>query len=148
MVNLRSIGRGGLAIGLLALLAGSILAGGSAVIAGDWWLAQQPWIGVGLTLLVVGLAMTAVFSLVLDAVEPVGRLRLLAVPPALIVGFFWAIWLLIGLPTTGFGGPERDVRTIIYSVPETLVVVLAATLLIALPLVVSRFARSRTTIAH
>ena len=148
MLNLRSIGRGGLAIGLLALLAGSILAGGSALIAGDWWLAQQPWIGVGLTLLVVGLAMTAVFAFVLDAVEPVGRLRLLALPPALIVGFCWWIWLVIGLPRTGFGRPERDIRTIIYSAPEMLLVVLTATLLIALPLVVSRFARSRTTVAH
>jgi hypothetical protein len=148
MLNLRSVGRGGLAVGLVALLAGAILAGGSAVIAGDWWLAREPWIGVGLTLLVVGLAMTAVFALVLDAVEPVGRLRFLALPPALIVGFFWTIWLVIGLPTTGFGGPERDIRTIIYSVPETLLVVLAATLLVPLPLVLSRFARSRTTVAR
>ena len=147
MLSLRTVGRGGLAIGLLALLAGALLAGGSALIAGDWWLARQPWIGIGLTLLVVGLVMTAVFALVLDAVEPVGRLRLLAVPPALIVGFFWAIWLVFGLPTTGFGGPERDIRTIIYSVPETLVLVLTATLLIGLPLVVSRLARSRTTSA-
>jgi hypothetical protein len=148
MLSLRSIGRGGFAIGLLALLAGAVLAGGSALIAGDWWLARHPWIGVGLTLLVAGLAMTAVFAFVLDAVEPVGRLRLLALPPALIVGFCWWIWLGIGLPRTGFGGPERDIRTIIYSAPETLVVVLAATLLIALPLVVSRFARSRTPAAH
>jgi hypothetical protein len=93
------------------------------------------------------MALTAVFALVLDAVEPVGRLRLLAVPPALIAGFFWAIWLVIGLPTTGFGGPERDIRNIIYSVPETLVLVLTATLLIGVPLVVSRLARSRTTSA-
>ncbi len=148
MPSLRSVGRGGLAAGVLALLAGTIFAGGSALVAGDWWLARQPWIGVGLTLLVVGLAMTAVFALVLDAVEPVGRLRLLALPPALVVGFFWAIWLVIGLPTTGFGGSERDIRTIIYSVPETLLVVLTATLLIALPLVIARFARPRTTGAH
>jgi hypothetical protein len=72
----------------------------------------------------------------------------LALPPALIVGFCWWIWLVIGLPRTGFGGPERDIRTIIYSAPETLVVVLTATLLIALPLVVSRFARSRTPAAR
>jgi hypothetical protein len=58
------------------------------------------------------------------------------------------IWLVIGLPTTGFGGPERDIRTIIYSVPETLLVVLAATLFVPLPLVLSRFARSRTTVAR
>ncbi len=147
MRSLRAIGRGGLAVGLLALLAGALFAGGSALIAGDWWLAREPWIGIGLTLLVVGMAVTAVFALVLDTVEPVGWLRLLAVPPALIVAYFWAIWLVFGLPTTGFGGPERDIRTIVYSVPETLVLVLTATLLIGLPLVVSRLARSRRTSA-
>lgn len=147
MVSLRTAGRGGLAVGILALLAGALLAGGSALIAGDWWLAREPWIGIGLTLLVVGLATTAVFALVLDAVEPVGLLRLLAVPPALVVGFFWATWLVIGLPTTGLGGPERDIRTIIYSVPETLVLVLTATLLMGLPLAVHRLAGSRKTSA-
>jgi hypothetical protein len=90
MLSLRSIGRTGLAAGLFALAGGIVAAGVAALAAGDWWLARQPWIGVGLTLLVVGLAMTAVFALLLDAVEPVGRLRLLAVPPALVVGSFWA----------------------------------------------------------
>ncbi len=142
-MNLRVIGRGGLAIGLLALLSGALLVGGSALVAGDWWLAPQPWIGTGLTLVVVGLAMTGVSALLLDLIEPVGWLRLLALPPAFIVGFLWAIWLIVGLPTSGFGGPERDIRTILYSLPETLLVVVVATLLIALPLVIARLARSR-----
>ncbi len=138
---IRRIGRAALAIGLLTLLAGALVAGGSALIAGDWWLAREPWIDIGLTLLVVGLALTAAFGAVLDIIEPVGWLRLLAVPPAIVVGLLWAECLLIGLPTTGFGGPERDVRTILYSVPDMLVIVLAATLLICLPLAVSRLAR-------
>jgi len=143
------IGRAGLAVGLLTLLAGALVAGGSALIAGDWWLAREPWIDIGLTLLVVGLALTAVFGAVLDVIEPVGWLRLLAVPPALVVGLLWADWLVIGLSSTGFDDhAEHDVRTIIYSVPYLLVVVLAATLLICLPLVVARLARSSVTSAR
>lgn len=148
MVSLRSIGRTGLAAGILALVGGIIGVGVAAIVAGDWWLARQPWIGVGLTLLVVGLAMTAVFALLLDAVEPVGWLRLLAVPPALVVGSFWAFMLVLGLPTTGPGGPEHDVGTMLYSLPEMLLILLVATLLISLPLVVARTRRSRAIDGH
>ncbi len=134
----RSIGRIGLGAGLIALLVGGIAAGGSALAAGDWWLARQPWIGLGLTLLVVGLAVTAIFAVVLVASEPIGWLRLLAVPPALFVGLLWAFWILVGLPTTGRGaGPERDIGTMLYSLPEMLVLAIIATLLIASPLVVA-----------
>lgn len=142
MLSLRSVGRTGLAAGLLALVAGIIGVGVAAIVAGDWWLAQQPWIGIGLALIVVGLAMTAVFTLLLDAVEPVGWLRLLAVPPALVVGSIWAFMLVVGLPTTGPGGPERDVATMLYSLPELLLILLVGTLLIGLPLVVSHTRRS------
>jgi len=148
VVSLRSIGRTGLAAGILALVGGIIGVGVAAIVAGDWWLARQPWIGVGLTLLVVGLAMTAVFALLLDAVEPVGWLRLLAVPPALVVGSFWAFMLVVGLPTTGPGGPEHDVGTMLYSLPEMLLILLVATLLISLPLVVARTRRSRAIDGH
>ena len=103
----------------------------AAIGAGDLWLARQPLIGIGLTLLVVGLAVTAVCALLLDAVEPVGWLRLL---PALFVGSFWAFMLVVGLPTTGPGGPEHDVGTMLYSRPEMLLILLAATLLLGVPL--------------
>ena len=138
MPSLRSIGRGGLVIGLLALLAGLVLIGASALAAGDWWLAREPWIGLGLTSLVVGLALTAAFALLLDVIEPIGRLRLLAIPPAIVVALFWAFGLVVGAPTTGPGGPERDIGTILYSSPEMLVIVLVTTLLIVLPLALAR----------
>ena len=144
MPSLRSIGRAGLAAGLVALMGGIIGVGGAAIVAGDWWLAQQPWIGIGLSLLVAGLAMSAVFALLLDAIEPVGWLRLLALPPALIVGSFWAFMLVVGLPTTGRGGPEYDVGTILYSLPEMLLALVVATLLIGLPLMVARTRAYRT----
>jgi hypothetical protein len=38
------------------LVGGFVLVVGSAAAAGDWWLARQPWIGLGLDLLVTGLA--------------------------------------------------------------------------------------------
>ena len=90
MPSLRAIALAGLAVGLLALLAGVVAAGGSALVAGDWWLARQPWIGIGLTLVVVGLAMTGLFAMLQEAIAPLGWLRLLALPPALIVALMWA----------------------------------------------------------
>lgn len=140
----RLVARIGFAAGLLTLAAGVFVAGVAAIAAGDWWLAGQPWIGVALSLLVVGLALTAAFALLLDVVEPVGRLRLLAVPPALVVGSFWAFILVVGLPTTGPppGGPEHDVGTVLYSVPGMLVILVAATLLLASPLAVARVRRT------
>ena len=144
MPTLRAIGHAGLAIGLLALLAGIVAAGGSALAAGDWWLARQPWIGFGLALVVVGLALTGLFAILLDAIEPIGWLRLLALPPAVIVALLWAFLIVVGLPTTG-GGPERDIPTMFYSLPEMLIATLVATLLIALPLVLSRLRRSAST---
>lgn len=144
----RSIGWIGLGAGLAALTVGAFLAIGSGLAAGDWWLAREPWIGYGLTLLVVGLALTAVFGLLLDIVEPIGWARLLAVPPGLVVAFVWSIWIVVGMPTTGPGpGPERDVRTILYSLPDLLAIVLIATLLIPLPLVVARLHRPRSIAA-
>jgi hypothetical protein len=144
MPRLRAIGHAGLAVGLLALVAGVVAAGGSALVAGDWWLARQPWIGIGLALVVVGLAMTGLIAILLDAIEPIGRLRLLALPPALIVALMWAFLILVGLPTTG-GGPERDIPTMFYSLPVMLIAAVVATLLIALPLVLARLRRSVST---
>ena len=121
--------------------AGLALVGGSAIAAGDWWLAQQPSIGVGLTLLVVGLAITAIFGVLLVVAEPLGSLRLLAIPPTILVGLMWVYWVVFGLPT---GGPERDIATMLYSLPEMLVVAVIATLLIALPLAAVWFRSART----
>ena len=144
MGGVRTAGRVGLALGLAALALGIGFAGGSALVAGDWWLAREPWIGIGLNLIVIGLAASGVFALVLDVVEPLGWLRLIAVPPALLLAGMWALYLVFGMPTTGLApGPERDIRTIIYSVPMALVWFVALTLLVAAPLAVGRVRRSR-----
>src|SRR3954464_1281809 len=134
MPAIRFWGRRGLIAGLVVTATGLLLTGGSAVAAGDWWLARQPWIGAGLTLIVVGLAVAAAFAAVLVVVEPLGWWRLLAVPQALFIAAFWAFILIFGLPTTGPGGPARDVGTVLYSLPQLLVAVVVATVLINLPL--------------
>ena len=118
MDRLRWVGRAGLALGLLTLVLGVIATVGSAILAGDWWLARQPWIGIGLALLVAGLAMTGACALLLDAIEPIGWLRLLAVPPALLIGGFWAYWLAVGLPTTSPCSTRLDSRSRISPSPS------------------------------
>jgi len=133
---LRRIGWVGLASGAAALVIGLVLVVGSALAAGDWMLARQPAIGVGLTMLVFGHAVASVFALLLVAVEPLGWWRLVAVPPALFVGAFWVFLLAVGVPSTG--GPEFDVATALYSVPPLLALLVVTTGLIALPLVTLR----------
>ncbi len=137
----RTICRAGFVVGIAALALGLGFAAGSALIAGDWYLARQPWIGIGLDLIVAGLAITAVFAVGLDVVEPVGWWRLLGLPPALPLAFYWTFLILVGAPTTGPGGPERNVGTVLYSSPDTLVLFIALTMLVALPLPVAWLAR-------
>ena len=96
----------------------------------------MPWIGIGMTLIVAGLAGGAGFGLLLDVVEPIGWWRLLALPPAIVVGGFWAFVLVVGLPTTG--GPDFDVATILYTLPLVMAVLVVATVALALPAVVGR----------
>jgi hypothetical protein len=126
----------GLGVGVVLLLGGLALVEGSALAAGDWWLAREPWIGAGLDLTVIGLALVPVFALILVLAEPLGWWRLVSFPPAFVVGFLWFLWLAIGVPTTGHGGPETDIAAILYSVPELLVTVVVGTVLMTLPLAV------------
>jgi len=143
-----SIVRPGLATGLVALLGGIIFAGGSALAAGDWWLAREPWIGLGLGLLTVGLVITGVSALYLDAVAPIGRLRLLAVPHALFVAALWLLVLLLaaGVGTTGAfvpGAPQGqfDVGVALYSEPRYLIALVLGTLAVGSPLLIARLRR-------
>ena len=127
-----------------------LLAGGAALAAGDWWLARQPWIELGLNLLVVGLAMTAIVGFVSVIVEPVGWLRLLAVPPAAIAALGWFFLLVVGPPTRGVPAaqPSRpDPAAILYSLPDLLIVAIIVTLLIPLPLLVARLNQPRRAAA-
>lgn len=79
--------------GLAALAVGLALIFGAVAAAGDWWLARQPWIGLGLDALVIGLAVIHI-----------------AAPPLILVGLAPNPWrgvtayvLLVGFATFGFG---------------------------------------------
>lgn len=137
--RLRWIGKVGLLIGLAMLGLGALLVIGAAAVAGDWWLAPQPWIGLGLDLLIVGLVATAIFAVLRVVVEPIGWLRLLAVPPALLVATMWWFLLAVGLPTTARvpPGARVEVATLLYTVPALILLAALSTLLIALPLVMA-----------
>ena len=141
MRQVRRIAWAGLAISAAATAIGLAFAIGSAVAAGDWDLAPMPWIGIGLRLIVAGLVGGACFGVLLDVVEPIGRWRILAVPPGLLVGGFWAFVLIFGLPTSG--GTDFDVPTILYTLPATMAVLVIATVALALPAVVGRRAAGR-----
>ncbi len=136
MRQMGRIGWTGLAVSAGAIGLGLLMAVGSALVAGEWDLAPQPWIGIGMTLIVLGLAGGACFALLLDVIEPIGWWRFLAVPPALLVGGFWAFVLVFGLPTSG--GTDFDVATILYTLPVVMAVLVIATVALPLPAVVGR----------
>ncbi len=144
MYPLRVLGRVALGAGLLSLGIGLFLTIGAAMIAGDWWLAREPWIGIGLTTLVAGLATIGIVGLLLNVIEPIGAIRLLSIPPALLAGFFWIATYLAPSSGACCEQPDRDIRTLLYSQPEWLVMLTVATAAILLPLVIA----SRRTLAR
>jgi hypothetical protein len=128
---------------LLAL--GLVFALGSAIAAGDWMLAQRPWIEIGLRLLTAGLAGGAFFGLLRVFVEPVGWWRLAAIPSGIVVVAFWLWFLIVGLPRSGpGGGGETDVVVILYTVPEYIAGLVFANLAIAAIPPVARWWRGGT----
>lgn len=143
MANVRRAAKVGLAAGLGLLAVGLALVVGSALLAGDWWLAPEPWVGTGLTLVALGLAATGVLALAVVLADPLGRLRFFAVLPTIALASLWAYYLIVGVAATGRGGPERDIRTIFYSDPTTLAILLVLTLLVASPALIDRFRAGR-----
>ena len=138
MYGLRVLARVTLGLGLLLLAVGVVLTGGSAIVAGDWLLARQPWIGIGLTSLVVGLAVIGVVGLLLNVIEPIGRVRILAIPPALLVIVVWLVTYMAPLSGACCDQPERDIATLLYSIPQALGLLIVGTLAILLPLAIAR----------
>jgi hypothetical protein len=142
MSPLRRLIRLVVALGIGGVVVGLALAGASALAAGDWYLARQPWIGLGIALITWCLALTDVALVLLVLAEPVGWWRLLAVPPAAYLAFYWALFLIVGAPTTApRSGGEHDVGTVFYSNPQTMVLFLAVTALLASPLASRAFTR-------
>ncbi len=138
MYGLRVLARVLLGLGLLLAGVGIALTAGAAIVAGDWFLAREPWIGIGLTLLVIGLAIIGAIGLMFDLIEPIGRVRLLAIPAAALAVVAWILSYLAGLSGACCDQPDRDIRTLLYSQPQLLVLLIVATLAILLPLAIAR----------
>jgi hypothetical protein len=143
MASARRISRTALVIGLAGTLLGFAVAGVSALAAGDWYLAPKPWIGLGIALIVWSLALCDLAGVVLLIVERLDwRWRVLAVPAGVLLAFFWAEYLVVGLPTTAPGGlPEHDMGAIFYSAPAILALFVALTAVLLLPLPAAALAR-------
>ena len=138
MYGLRVLARVTLGLGLLLLAVGVVFTGGSAIVAGDWLLAREPWIGIGLTSLVLGLAVIGVVGLLLNVIEPIGRVRILAIPPALLVLVVWLVTYMAPITGACCDQPERDITSLLYSQPQALALLIIGTLAILLPLAIAR----------
>lgn len=138
----------GAAVGVVAI--GLSLAMGSAAVAGDWYQAPTPWIGIGLWLIVVGLVAMAVLATLLDLLEPSGWWRVVAVLPALLLAAYWGSALVLtflgDVPGGGVGdgsAATTDPATLFYDAPTGMALVIVATLALAAPAVIGRARRLR-----
>ena len=140
----RRYAKWGLVVSLAILGIGLAFAIGSAVVAGDWFLARRPWIEIGMRLTTLGLVASALFGGLRVSVEPVGWWRLATVPSAIVLVSFWLFAFTIGLPSSG--GTETDVVTMLYSLPRMLAIVVLTTLEIAAIPPVARWWRGGTLV--
>jgi hypothetical protein len=140
------------ALGALAL--GLLLVAGSSLAASGLYSAEEPWIGLGLDLLTIGLGLTALLGvIVVAAASQLGRLRLLLIPAVLVLAFWWSY--LLSLIASGtqqtFRGPRTyDIPTEIYSRPDESIVLLGLPTLaiVLLAFLAIRPTRSESTTPH
>jgi hypothetical protein len=127
---------------VVVFLAGLAIMLVGAQFSGDWYALQLPWSDIGMILITIGLGGSAVFVVLEDLIEPLGRWRLLAVPGVAIGAWFWFILLVFGL-ASGRGGTDSPVFTLLYSAPQYIAVLAIAVAASALPLLIVRpWARS------
>ena len=67
---MRRYAKFGLVVSLAVRGGGPAFAIGSAVVAGDWWQAELPWIEIGMRLTIVGLIASALVGGLRVSVEP------------------------------------------------------------------------------
>ncbi len=128
---------------VVVFLAGLAIMLVGAQLAGDWYALQLPWSDIGMILITVGLGGSAIFVVLEDLIEPIGRWRLLAVPGVAIGAWFWFVLVVFGLASTGRGGTDSPVFTLLYSAPQYIAVLAIAVAASALPLLIVRpWARS------
>ena len=121
--------------GLFAMVGGGFLFGISVAQAGDWWLARQPLVGLGLNVFTLGSATTSI-----GAAVAIGRQstsvarRIVLLAPTLAVLCLWLV-VAFGLASSAPNGGFADVPTNLYSFPLLLLVFGIATLVASLPAV-------------
>ncbi len=125
---------------LLGLGAGVAIMAAAGLVSGDWWLIREPWGGIGMRLITVGLGGSLLFLFAEDVLEPVGRWRLVALPGIAVGGLVWLFLALVGLPAGGAccEQPTTDLVTALYSAPQAIVLLMAAVGVTALPLILAR----------
>ena len=130
----------GAVVFLLALAAGLAVMAAGTIATGDWYAFQLPWSGIGMALITIGLAGSAIFMAVEDLVEPIGRWRLLALPGIAVAAFLWFVLLVVGLPHSGAccDQPSQFVPTLLYSAPQLITALVAALAISGLPLLLGR----------
>jgi hypothetical protein len=125
---------------LIALATGLAIMLGGTLLTGDWYALRLPWSDIGMWLITIGLGGGLLFLAAENVVEPVGRWRLLALPGAAIGAWFWFILAVVGLGTGGAccDQPTIDIRTSLYSAPQSIAVLATAVGLTGLPLLLAR----------
>ena len=125
---------------LVALGVGLATMAVATVVYGDWWLIRRPWGDVGMGLIAIGIGGSLLGLGVAAVIEPVGWLRLLALPGILVGACVWWFLAFVGLPAGGAccEQPVPNLVTALYSAPQSILILLAAVAVTALPLVLTR----------
>ena len=112
----------------------------ATVVYGDWWLIRRPWGDLGMGLIAIGIGGSLLGLGVAAVIEPVGRWRLLALPGILVAVLVWWFLAFVGLPAGGAccEQPVPNLVTALYSAPQSILILVAAVAVTALPLVVAR----------
>jgi hypothetical protein len=104
---------------------------------GDWYLIRQPWAALGMTSIVLGLAVAWVLGVLRVVLEPPGWPTAVALAGVVLSGFFWVAVLTMPL----FGaccdqpGFPRNAGDILYSAPGLMIPLVISTALMHIPFI-------------
>ena len=137
---IRRLVRFGTIASLVALGIGLATMAVATVVYGDWWLIRRPWGDLGMGLIAFGIGGSLLGLGVAAVVEPIGRWRLLALPGILVGAVVWWFLAFVGLPAGGAccEQPVPNLVTALYSAPQSILILVAAVAVTALPLVLAR----------
>lgn len=125
---------------LLALAAGLAIMVAGTLATGDWYALRLPWSEIGMWLITIGIGGSLLLLTASDLIEPIGRWRLAALPGIAVGAAVWSFLAFVGLPAGGAccDQPVLDLVTALYSAPQSIVILVAAVAITALPLLLAR----------